>query len=312
MEVVTSPASVHHRNKFWTRWRSHSQLPQQRMIVTVVIPALLYYLLLRYYPVGKTLFLSLTDAHLLAPEYQFVGFGNFRALLADPVFLQVVWNTTVYALATTVSMTMLALLLAFLFEPVRRGVSLLRLIYYLPTVTSAIAIATIWLWFYQPRFGLFNQMLGLLGLPPVAWLKTVEWAMPSLINMSIWGGVGFSALIFIAGLQGIPHAYTEAAYIDGASAAQVAWYIKLPLLSRVITFVFLTGMIGGFQVFQQVYLMTRGGPLNATRVLALEIYTAAFKDLKVGQAASIAFILFLIVGTLTVVQLRLQREDWEL
>jgi multiple sugar transport system permease protein len=136
--------------------------------------------------------------------------------------------------------------------------------------------------------------------------------MPSLIIMSIWGGVGFSTLIFIAGLQGIPSSYVEAARIDGASAGQVAWHIKLPLLSRVITFVYVTGIIGSFQVFQQVYLMTGGGPLNATRVLALEIYQVAFQHLRIGQAATVAFVLFAVVGVLTVAQLRLQRSDWEL
>jgi multiple sugar transport system permease protein len=224
----------------------------------------------------------------------------------------VLWNTAYYAFVTTTITTVLALLLAFVFDPIRRGVGLLRLIYYLPTVTSAIAIATIWLWFYQPRFGLFNQVLAFFGVAPIGWLRSVEWAMPSLIIMSIWGGVGFSTLIFIAGLQGIPSSYIEAALIDGASAGQVAWHIKLPLLSRVITFVYVTGIIGSFQVFQQVYLMTGGGPLNATRVLALEIYQVAFHHLRIGQAATVAFVLFAVVGVLTVAQLRLQRSDWEL
>jgi multiple sugar transport system permease protein len=290
--------------------RSHG--PQRRLVWTIVLPAIIYYLLLRYYPVLQTLVLSLTDARLLSPTYTFVGVNNFARLLSDPDFLKVLWNTTYYALVTTTVTTVLALLLAFLFDPIRQGVGLLRLIYYLPTVTSAVAIATIWLWFYQPRFGLFNQLLGTVGIPPIPWLRSVEWAMPSLILMSVWGGVGFSALIFIAGLHGIPAAYTEAALIDGASRSQVDWHIRLPLLSRVITFVYVTGIIGSFQVFQQVYLMTRGGPLDATRVLALEIYEDAFQHLRIGQAASMAFILFLIVGGLTVIQLRLQRSDWEL
>jgi len=282
------------------------------MALTVVVPAILYYLILRYYPVGQTLFLSFTNATLLAPDYQFVGLHNFVTIFSEPVFLKVLWNTTYYAFITTALTTGLALGIAFLFDPIRRGVGLLRLIYYLPTITSAIAIATIWLWFYQPRFGLFNQILALFGTPPIAWLNSLAWAMPSLIFMSVWGGVGFSALIFIAGLQGIPSSLVEAALIDGASERQIAWHIKLPLLSRVITFVFVTSIIGSFQVFQQVYLMTRGGPLNSTRVLALEIYEDAFQHLKIGQAASIACVLFLIVGVLTIVQLRLQRSDWEL
>jgi multiple sugar transport system permease protein len=128
----------------------------------------------------------------------------------------------------------------------------------------------------------------------------------------VWGGVGFAAIIFVAGLHGIPHEYAEAARIDGATPVQVVRLIKLPLLSRVITFTLVTGFIGSFQVFQQIYLMTRGGPLDATRVMALEIYEFAFQRLQIGQAAAMSFMLFVIVGVLTVVQLRLQRTDWEL
>lgn len=292
--------------------RNLSHLPQRRLALTIVAPAILYYLLLRYYPVGRTLYLSFTDARLLSPTYEFVGAQNFANLLGDPVFRKVLWNTTHYAFVTTTVTTVLAFLVALLFDPIRRGVGMLRLIYYLPTVTSAIAIATIWIWFYQPRFGLFNQILAFFSIPPISWLRSTEWAMPSLIIMSIWGGVGFSALIFIAGLKGIPNSYIEAARIDGAAPWQVAWHIKLPLLSRVITFVYVTGVIGSFQVFQQVYLMTSGGPLNTTRVLALAIYEDAFQHLKIGQAAAIAFVLFVVVGVLTVIQLRIQRNDWEL
>ena len=292
--------------------RNLSHLPQRRLALTIVAPAILYYLLLRYYPVGRTLYLSFTDARLLSPTYDFVGAQNFANLLGDPVFRKVLWNTTYYAFVTTTVTTVLAFLVALLFDPIRRGVGMLRLIYYLPTVTSAIAIATIWIWFYQPRFGLFNQILAFFSIPPISWLRSTEWAMPSLIIMSVWGGVGFSALIFIAGLKGIPNSYIEAARIDGAAPWQVAWHIKLPLLSRVITFVYVTGVIGSFQVFQQVYLMTSGGPLNATRVLALAIYEDAFQHLKIGQAAATAFVLFVVVGVLTVIQLRIQRNDWEL
>jgi ABC-type sugar transport system permease subunit len=136
--------------------------------------------------------------------------------------------------------------------------------------------------------------------------------MNSLILMSLWGGVGYGAIIFIAGIRGIPKEYFEAAMIDGASPLQVNWYVTLPLLSRVITFLVVTGFIGGFQVFQQVYLMTHGGPLNATRTIALSIYETAFNRLKIGTAASMAFILFIIVTTLTIIQMRIQRSNWEL
>jgi ABC-type sugar transport system permease subunit len=161
-------------------------------------------------------------------------------------------------------------------------------------------------------FGFVNQTLSLFGVKPVPWLNSVEWAMPSLIIMAVWGGIGFSALIFFAGLKGIPREFSEAAIIDGASPLQAVWFIKLPLLSRPITFVMVTGIIGSFQVFQQVFLMTKGGPLDATQVLALHIYQYAFHRLQIGQAAAMSFILFLVVGLLTIVQVQLQKRDWEL
>lgn len=285
---------------------------ERRLTLFILVPALLFYFLFRYYPVLQTLALSLTNAQLLKPDFVFVGLENFQNLLADPLFVKTFWNTSYYALATTALTTILALGLAFIFEPLGRGSGLMRFIYFLPQVTSATAIATVWLWLYQPRFGLFNEVLSVFGLPAISWLVSTEWAMPSLIIMSVWGGVGFAMLILYAGIKGIPQEYAEAAIIDGASPLQVIWHVKLPLLNRVITFVLITGIIGSFQVFQQVLLMTNGGPLDATQVMSLQIYQTAFHSLRIGVAASMAFVLFIVVAVLTIAQLRLQRTDWEL
>jgi len=286
--------------------------PKKRMTLFIVVPAIIYYLILRYYPVFQTMILSLTDAKLLKKEYQFVGFENYAFIFKDPPFVKAILNTTMYAFATTLFTVVLALILAFLLNPLPYGNNFMRLLFYLPMITSGIAIATIWLWLYQARFGLFNQVLGYYGITPVPWLISKEWALPSLIIMAIWGGVGYDAIIFIAGIRGIPTEYNEAAKIDGATDWQMALYITLPLMSRVIVFIVVTSIIGSFQVFQQVFLMTRGGPLDSTRVISLSIYDYAFSRLKIGVSASMAFVLFIIVGVLTVIQLRMQREDWEL
>jgi len=282
-----------------------------RLIVLAVVPAVIFYLALRYYPVLQTFVLSLTDAQLVDPTYDFVGLDNFSGLFADPIFVKVLINTTVYAISATVITMGLGLGLALLLESVRRGSGTLRLIYFLPQVTSAIAIAIVWAWLFQPRFGLFNQFLELVGLPPVPWLVSSQTALPSLVIMAIWGSVGFTMLVFFAGLKGIPAEFVEAARIDGASTAEIVRYIKLPLLSRVTTFVAVTNVIASFQVFQQIFATTKGGPLDSTRVLALEIYQTAFERLRIGEAASVAVVLFVIVAILTVVQLRVQRRDWE-
>lgn len=165
---------------------------------------------------------------------------------------------------------------------------------------------------YQTRFGLLNQLLVSIGLPRVQWLTSPEWAMPSIILMSVWAGVGFTMLVFLAGLRGIPAVYYEAASIDGATALQQVRYVTIPLLAPVVAFVLVTGLIGGFNVFQQVYVLTRGGPYDSTRTLALHIYDYAFLRLFMGQAATMAFVMFALVMAMTLIQMRIHRIDWEL
>ena len=310
-----TPSSVTHQQnqKSWrARLGGGLRARERQLIFTVVLPAILLYLTFRYYPVLRTLFLSLTDAQLIKPGYSFVGFANFAELFGDELFLKTLRNTTIYSAATTLIGTALSLALAFILNPLRRGGSLFRFIYFLPSLTSVVAIAAVWKWLYQPRFGLFNQALDLLGLPAIGWLNSPQWALPSLIIMALWAGVGYSALIFIAGLQGIPVMYSEAAVIDGASPLQVALRIKLPLLSRVVSFVLVSGFVGSFQSFQNAFVMTNGGPLDATRFVALHIYDYAFQRLQIGQAAAMSFVLLVVVSVFTVLQLRLQRSDWEL
>jgi multiple sugar transport system permease protein len=295
-----------------TRPHGGVQRAERRFIVAGIVPALLFYLVFRFYPVGYAFYMSLHDWKLLSQVQTFVGLDNYVHLFRDPLFLKVVINTFYFAIASTILTAIISLVIALILNPIGWGSTLLRLIYFLPVMTATIASATIWLWLYQARFGLLNQLLALVKLPPVLWLISTTWAMPSIILMSVWGSIGFNVVIFLAGLRGIPKEYYEAAAIDGASALQIARRITVPLVTPVLAFVLATSLIGGFNVFQQVYLMTRGGPQDATRVLALHIYDYAFLRLFMGQAAAMAFVLFAIVLTMTVLQTRLQRTDWEL
>jgi multiple sugar transport system permease protein len=284
---------------------------EYRFIATVLIPTFLFYTLFRFYPVAYAFYMSLHDWKLLRVQQFFVGLDNYRTILADSLFQQVVLNTFYFALGTTLLGTLIALGLAILLNPIQFGSSLLRLLYFLPVMTSTIASATIWLWLYQTRFGLLNQLSVLVGLPRVPWLQSATWAMPSIILMSVWASVGFTTIVLLAGLRGIPSVYYEAASIDGASSLQQVRYITVPLLSPVLAFVITTGLIGGFNVFQQVYLLTRGGPYDSTRTLALHIYDYAFLRLFMGSAATMAFVMFALVIVMTLIQMRLQRRDWE-
>ncbi len=282
-----------------------------RFIATVLVPTTIFYVLFRLYPLAYAFYMSLHDWKLLRVQQTFVGLKNYQTILNDPLFIKVVGNTFYFAIAATVLGTIVALYLAILINPIERGSTVLRLLYFLPVMTSTIAIATVWLWLYQTRFGLFNALLTMIGLPRIPWLQSPDWAMPSIILMSVWAGVGFTMIIFLAGLRGIPRSFYEAAEIDGATTLQQVRYITIPLLAPVTAFVVVTGLIGGFNVFQQVFLMTRGGPLDSTRTLALHIYDYAFLRLFMGTAASMAFVMFALVIAMTFVQLRIQRTEWE-
>lgn len=265
-----------------------------------------------YYPVGQALFMSLHEWHLLGGRQAFLGLANYQQELADPFFWKILKNTLVYAFATTFGGVLLGFTVAVVMHPLERGSTPFRVIYYLPAMSHVVANATMWGWLLQPRFGLLNAGLRILGLPGQRWLASIPLAMVSLIMMSYWGGLGGSTVIFYAGLKGIPEQLYEAASIDGASALQKVRYITVPMMSPVFTFTMVTGLMGGFASFQSVYLLTSGGPMDSTRVLGLEIYNLAFSKLQLGQASAAAFILFAIVFALTLVQLRVRGTPWEM
>jgi multiple sugar transport system permease protein len=286
---------------------------QKIFIAIPVILVIAHVIFEAYYPIGQSLYMSLNDWHLLGGRQAFVGLANYQEHLTDPLIWQIIKNTVIYAFATTIGTTILGLTVAVIMQPLKRGTSdLFRLIYYLPAMSHAVANATMWLWLLQPRFGLLNTALRSVGLQGRQWLNEIPLAMMTLIVMSYWGGMGGSAVIFYAGLKGIPEDFYEAAAIDGASGLQKVWFITLPLMAPVILFSTVTGLMGGFSSFMSVYLTTGGGPLNSTRVLGLEIYALAFNRLWIGKATALAFILFIIVFTLTLIQLRTRRFSYEM
>jgi len=285
---------------------------QKVFIAIPVVLVIAHVIFESYYPVAQSLYMSFHDWHLLGGRKAFVGLSNYQRQLTDPLIWKIIRNTVVYAFGATFGGIALGFAVAVIMQPLRGGSSFFRVVYYLPAMSHAVANATMWIWLLQPRFGLLNAALRTAGLPGRRWLSEIPLAMVSLIIMSWWGGLGGSTVIFYAGLKGIPQALYEAAMIDGAGALQQVRYITIPMISPVFTFMMVTGLMGGFSSFMSVYLTTGGGPLDSTRVLGLEIYTLAFHRLWMGQATSLAFILFAIVFALTLVQLRLRRASWEL
>lgn len=245
-------------------------------------------------PILASLGLAFTRWDLLTPP-QFVGFANFRALLADPEFWSALRHTLIFLLGYIPAVMVLGLWVAVALNRHIPGRGLYRAVYFLPVVTSWVAVALVWKWLLNPSYGLMNNFLGLWGLKGPAWLFDPYWAMPAVILTSVWKDSGFVMAILLAGLQSIPREYYEAAEIDGADGAQKLWYVTLPLLAPTLFFALTISLINSFQVFDQVYVMTGGGPAGATTVLVERIVKNAFSYSQMGYAAAMSWVLFLMI-----------------
>lgn len=271
-------------------------------------PTLIGLAILSAGPIAATFGISLTKWDLLrAPEW--VGFDNYAALVSDHRFGLALRNTTFYTVVSVPLGMALALALALALNRAIRGIAWIRTAYFLPVVTSATAVGLVWAWIYAPSGGILNQLLELFGIPPQKWVTDPFWAMPAIVMMSVWQGLGTSVIIFLAGLQGIPQEYYDAASVDGAGRRARFRHVTLPLLTPSLFFTGILALIGAFQIFDQVYVLARPGkPTEATVTLVYFIYENGFKNFKMGYAAAASWVLFLIVAVLTLVYFRSQRR----
>lgn len=270
-------------------------------------PSLLGLLLFTGTPILASLGLTLFEWDLLT-DAQFVGLDNFRRLLQDDSFWRALGNT-LYFIAGYIPLVMLfALGVAILLNQKLKGIVLYRTAFFIPVVSAWVAVALLWRWIFNPRMGLLNYLLSLVGIDGPAWLLDPTWAMPAVIITSVWKDIGFIMIMFLAGLQGIPEDYYEAAEIDGANGWQRLRHITLPLLSPTAFFALIISLINSFQVFDQVWIMTEGGPAGATTVLVERIVRNAFSYSRMGYAATMSWVLFLLVFTATALQMKLQKR----
>lgn len=267
-----------------------------------------------FLPVAASLLLSVTDFDLYGiadpGNTRFVGFDNYARLLRTPDFWAALKNTFYFAVVggpLTIAVSLGAALL--LSSKLVRFKGVFRTIYFTPFVTTLVAVAIVWKYLYHTRYGLFNYALGAIGIGPIDWLGDPHWAMPAIILMAVWKGFGYNMLIFIAGLQAIPEDLYDAAEIDGASAWRRFFSITLPMLAPTLVFVSVITMIGYFQLFAEPYVMTAGGPLRSTTSVVLLMYEEGFRWWRMGYAAAIAFVLFIVILLATLVQFRLQKEQ---
>ncbi len=267
-------------------------------------PTLLVFGVFVLFPILFSFYLSFQQWNLFSGDHTFVGLDNYRAVFADGEFWQVLGNTAIYTLATVPLNMALALGVAVLLERNVRGKRLLRAAFFTPVVVSSVAAGVIWRWVFDPNLGLLNVLLGAVGLSPVDWTASNTFAMLSLIIVGVWKTFGINMVLFAAGLGGIPRQYYEAAAMDGARGWGQFWFITLPLLAPTTLFVLVLSMIGSFQVFDLVFVLTRGGPLGSTKVLVYYLYEHAFKYFDMGYASAVAYFLFAVLFVLTLVQVR--------
>ena len=276
-------------------------------------PALLLIAVFFFAPVLAALLLSFSDFDIYAlgdlNRLRFVGFNNYLHLLQSHLFWTALGNTFYFVLVGGPLSVAVSLGAALLVNArLTRFPGFFRTAFFLPVVTTLVAVAVVWRYLYHPRYGLLNYGLSLLGIEPIDWLGDPDWAMPAIILMAVWKNFGFNMIIFIAGLQNIPTQLYEAARIDGASAWRQFRYLTLPLLGPTFLFVALMTMIGYFQVFAEPYVMTQGGPANRTFSVVLLMYEEGFRWWNMGYASAAAFVLFVLILAGTALQLKLRRR----
>ncbi|MEK3888214.1 carbohydrate ABC transporter permease [Bacillus sp. FSL K6-3431] len=276
----------------------------------LLLPSLIGFLIFVLFPVVASFFLSFTSWDLLTP-IKWVGFENYTNLFNDETFRKVLWNTLYFTAVTVPVGIIISLFLAVALNQKIRFIKFYRAAYFLPVISSMVAVAVVWQWIYNPEYGLLNFILSLIGIKGPSWLSDTKWAMPAVMITSIWKGLGFNMLIFLAGIQGISESYYEAADIDGATWFKKFLYITVPLLRPTTFFVTVMAIIGSFQVFDAVFLMTGGGPARSTSVLVHYLYQNGFEYFRMGYASAMAYILFFLVLIFTLIQFTLQKKRGE-
>lgn len=271
-------------------------------------PTLVIFSAFILFPVLFSLYLSFHKWNMFSQERSFVGLENYVRAMQSAEFWSVLKNTLVYTLGTVPLNMMLALWVAYLLNKKVFGKKFLRTAFFTPVIISSVAAAVIWRWIYEPNFGLLNHFLSWFGIPSVNWLNDPTAAMFALIIMGVWKTFGVNMVLFAAGLQGIPEHYYEAAEIDGAGKWSKFWHITLPLLSPTTFFILVMSVIGSFQVFDIVYVLTSGGPLGSTKVLVFYLYEHAFKFFEMGYASAVAYLLFALIFVLTLIQIRYLKD----
>ena len=286
------------------------QARQEWSAYAFLAPGLIVFSLFTAFALGFAFYLTFHEWNIIEPEKPFVGLDNYKDLVDDERFRRSVINTLYFTGASVPLGMAIGLAIALLLNQPLRGRGILRTLYFLPVVTPFVVVSIIWKWLYNGDFGLFNYYLLKTHLinEPLAWLADKQLAMPAVVLMTVWTSIGFSMVVYLAGLQAIPEELYEASRVDGAGPWARFRHITLPLLAPTTLFLAVIGIIGSFQVFTQIFVMTSGGPVDRTTTMVFYVYESAFKFFEMGYASTLAFVLFAMLLGFTVLQLRLYRR----
>lgn len=302
---IYTPRKINLWTRFWSR-------ANERVGYLFILPSLVHLVIFLLVPLVFSLYLSMTDWR--GPNLQsanFIGIENYQFLFGDRSFWNAMRNTAYYTLLFVPGGMIVSLLVALVMNQKLRGVYIFRTLFFMPVISSWVAVSVVWITLLDPNAGILNYVLRQIGIPPVNWLGDPATAMPSIVIISIWKGLGFQMVIWLAGLQAIPQELQEAAAIDGASRWQSFWRITLPLLAPTTFFLAITNVISSFQVFSPVYVITEGGPRGSTEVVVFHIYQRAFEVFDMGYAAAQAWVLFAVIFLATVIQIVYRRRQGE-
>lgn len=267
-----------------------------------VIPALIPLIVFWIYPILRSIYISFTDWDYMSPTYNFVFLDNFIALFKDQRFYDALWNTVVFTLGTLIPTIVLGLLLALLMQKSFKGSGLIKFILFSPWITPTVAVSIVWTWIYDPSSGIANAILNFFGLPGLQWIKSSQTAMLAVIIVTVWKSLGYAMIFYLSALEKVPKELYEASGMDGAKSWQRFRDVTIPCISPTTFFLMIITMVNSLQAYDQIQILTQGGPSGSTRTLLYMYYQLGFEEFNMGQATAVAIVLILITVLLSVVQ----------
>lgn len=295
MELVKIKNNRRKSREYWT-------------ILLFLLPALLPLIMFWIYPMLYSFYLSMTDWDYMSPEYNFIGVENYIDLFTSSSFYMVLIKTLYFCLGVVLPSVFGGLLLALLLNSREKGMGFYRTFIFSPWITPMVAVAIVWSWIFEPRMGLANFLLESVNLSGVGWTSSADWAMPAIIIVTVWKGLGWSMIFYLNALRRVPYSLYEAASLDGASGVKKFLHVTIPLVSPTSLFLVIITTIESLQAYDQIQILTQGGPAGSTRTILYMYYQTAFEEFNVGKATAIATVLLLITGLLSLLQFVLSKR----